>query len=407
MNEKDEVIEFLDFTLELDIPKELLEAKTDEEFIDQLENTIELKIPKEYIENNRIMDYIESIPEGQIEKLKRKFPLKAIVFSCFFLGLSIFLFVFINTNDVREVLASVFSSTTSNSVDNVNTNNFTSKTTNTESTNIDLYNFNTNTGNYQAPVFLNEFEKELLTKTEGNDLYKIIELNGTNNNGRSYVGYLAVVYDPSKVILGVSSGAGETANSYGEILSVISQKYNAKLAMNAGGFYDPTWSSNGGIPHGLVISRGEVKTNFRRGTESGGIIGFTSDNKLILKNMTKDEAVNMGLRDAIDWGPFLVVNGKDQFKDTKNGWATARTAIGQRADGIVLLLVVDGRQERSDGVSFKDLSEIMIKYGAINAASLDGGTSTSMTENHEFVNIPHNGYKRTIRSLPNAWLVVE
>ena len=71
------------------------------------------------------------------------------------------------------------------------------------------------------------------------------------------------------------------------------------------------------------------------------------------------------------------------------------------------MLVVDGRQERSDGVSFKDLSEIMMKYGAINAASLDGGTSTSMTENHQFVNIPHNGYKRTIRSLPNAWLVVE
>lgn len=407
MNEKDEVIEFLDFTLELDIPQELLKANTKEEFIDQLENTIELKIPKEYIENDRIMDYIESIPEEHIEKLKRKFPLKAIVFSSFFLAMSMFLFVFISNYDVRSMFASIFDFTKSNSVEIVKPNNSSNKFTSTESTDVGLYNFNDNANNYEAPVYLNEFEKELLTKKEGNNLYKIIELNGTNNNGRKYVGYLAVVYDPSKVILGVSSGAGETANSYGEILSVISQKYNAKLAMNAGGFYDPTWSSNGGIPHGLVISRGEVKTNFRRGTESGGIIGFTSDNKLILKNMTKEEAINMKLRDAIDWGPFLVINGKDQFKDTKNGWATARTAIGQRADGIVLLLVVDGRQERSDGVSFKDLSEIMMKYGAINAASLDGGTSTSMTENHQFVNIPHNGYKRTIRSLPNAWLVVE
>ncbi|MCI8567941.1 MAG: hypothetical protein HFG48_01325, partial [Bacilli bacterium] len=150
MNEKDEVIEFLDFTLELDIPQELLKANTKEEFIDQLENTIELKIPKEYIENDRIMDYIESIPEEHIEKLKRKFPLKAIVFSSFFLVMSMFLFVFISNYDVRSMFASIFDFTKSNSVEIVKPNNSSNKFTNTESTDVGLYNFNDNTNNYEA-----------------------------------------------------------------------------------------------------------------------------------------------------------------------------------------------------------------------------------------------------------------
>lgn len=393
MENKDEVIEFLDVTLELDIPSELIETKTNEEFIEQLENTIELKIPKEVIEENNIIEYLQNIPETHIEQLqlKRKFPYKALIFSSFFLLISMLLFILVANNNMINLLGSV----------NFKINN---QKKELASTDVNLYNFESK--NFEAPIYLNEFDKEILNK-EGNDIYKIIELKGTNGKGGDYIGYLAVIYDPSKVILGISSGAGESNNSYGQILSVISERYDALVAMNAGGFYDPTWSSNGGIPHGLVISQGEVKTNFRRGTESGGIIGFTEDNKLILKNMSREEAINMKLRDAIDWGPFLIVNGVDQFKDSTYGWPTARTAIGQRADGVVLMLAVDGRQQRSQGVSFKDLSDIMLKYGAINAASLDGGTSTAMTENHKYINIPYNGYKRTIRSLPNAWLVVK
>lgn len=404
MENKEEVIELLDETLELNIPEELLNASTKEEFIESLEKTIELKIPKEVIENNELINYIERIPKKHLKKLKRrKIPVKALIFSISFIVFSLFLFTLLNHTSIKNLFGSI--SLSGNITTSINQQKTKKEEKVLESTNVELYNFEEN--NFEAQVFLNEFEKELLTKEEGNDLYKIIKLNGKNKNGNDYIGYLAVVYDPSKVILGVSSGAGETANSYGEILSVISSKYDALLAMNAGGFYDPTWSSNGGIPHGLVISEGEVKSNFRRGTESGGIIGFTKDNKLILKNMNKEEAVNLGLRDAIDWGPFLIINGNDQFKNEKNGWATARTAIGQRRDGVVLLLVVDGRQPQSEGVSFKDLSGILMKYGAINAASLDGGTSTAMTHNHEYINIPYNGYKRTIRSLPNAWLVVK
>lgn len=261
---------------------------------------------------------------------------------------------------------------------------------------------------YESDSYINKYEAEILSREDG-ALYKIIDISGTViGSDYKYKGYMAVIYDPSKVKLAKSSGAGVDSNAYGETLAVISQKNNAVIAMNAGGFYDPDWQSNGGIPHGDVIIDGKVDTSYIRGIDSGGIIGFDKDNKLVLKRMTKEEAIGMGIRDAVDWGPYLIVDGINMFKHVNYyTWACARAAIGQRKDGIVLMLVIDGLQEHSKGVSYADVASIMEKYGAINAASLDGGTSTSMTVNHKYINSPFNGYVKTYRYIPNAFIVVE
>jgi len=256
--------------------------------------------------------------------------------------------------------------------------------------------------------YANPYEKEILTKENPDDIYKIIKVEGTLRDGvQKYSGYMAVVYDPSKVKIGTSVGAGVDNQAFGQILAQISKNYQAKVAINAGGFYDPTWTSNGGIPHGLVIQDGKVLTEYTRGIDSGGLIGFDENNQLILKRMSREEAIDAKIRDAVDWGPYLIVNGVNYFRDETTKWACARTVIGQRKDGIVLLLVIDGDQPHSRGASYSDLADIMERYGAYNAANLDGGTSTSMVENHEYINIPFNGQRRTIRSLPNAWIVVE
>jgi len=264
--------------------------------------------------------------------------------------------------------------------------------------------------NYNQVIYENQYEAEILSKEHENDLYKIIGIQGkTIGANRKYRGYLVAIYDPSKVKLATSTGAGVHENSYGEILSVISKKNKALIAMNAGGFYDPYWRSNGGIPHGAVIKNGEILSEFRRGDVSGGLIGFNYNNELVLKRMTAEEAINNNIRDAVDWGPYLIVNGKNQYANVKHyTWATSRTAIGQRKDGIVLFLVVDGgNQPGSYGASYADIAKIMEQYGAVNAANLDGGTSTALVENDKYVNNPWNGQRRTIRSLPNAWIVVE
>ena len=149
-----------------------------------------------------------------------------------------------------------------------------------------------------------------------------------------------------------------------------------------GGFYDPGNNSTGGMPTGVTISNGKVITdnNYSSYTQSGGIIGITNDNKLVLiKGATAQKALNMNVRDGVSWGPFLIVNGKKSFIKGNGGWGyAARTAIGQRSDGIILLLVINSNSSRTKGADMVDLTDIMDKYGAINAANLDGGTSTVM-----------------------------
>lgn len=260
---------------------------------------------------------------------------------------------------------------------------------------------------FSKTTYLNKYEKQILTKDEGNNIYKIIPIKGTTSKTNvPYSGYLAVIYDPSMVHIGVSKGAGISGNTYGQVLTTISKNYDALVAINAGGFYDPNWNSNGGIPHGIVYSYGKLESEYTRAVSSGGLVGFDKDNRLVMKRMTVAEAENEGIRDAVDFGPYLIVNGINQYKNRRGGWGIEpRTAIGQRKDGIVLMLVLDGRQSYSKGLDLDDLALIMENYGAYNAANMDGGTSTSLAVNSKIINNPHNGNKRTIRALPNAWIV--
>ena len=268
----------------------------------------------------------------------------------------------------------------------------------------DLINFNID---YDISLYANQYEKEILEREEG-QLYKIIKVSGnTSATGAPYVGYIAVIYDPSHVKLAKSAGAGTEEGAYGETLATIARKNDAVVAMNAGGFYDPNWNSNGGIPHGDVFIDGKLDSTYRRGEFGGGIIGFTNEDKLVLKRMSTEEAIAIGIRDAVDWGPFLIVDGVNKYKGETEYWECGRSAIGQRADGIVLMVVIDNLQEHSKGMSYSDLANLFERYGAINAASLDGGTSTMMIEKGEYVNSPWNGYRPTYRWLPNAWIVVE
>lgn len=226
-------------------------------------------------------------------------------------------------------------------------------------------------------IYKNEYEKAVLTKDPGNDLYKVIPVSGT-----SYQGYLVAVYDPSRISVATTKYLGK----YGESITTVAKRENAIIAMNAGGFYDPDWNSNGALPHGTVISNGKVVSDYEDARVGGGFICFTKENKLILGKMTKEEALAKGCRDAVEFGPYLIVNGKSSFIKGNGGWGIApRTAIGQRKDGIVLMLVINGRIPSSIGADLVDLTEIMENYGAYNAANLDGGSSSELVINQKIV----------------------
>ena len=250
-------------------------------------------------------------------------------------------------------------------------------------------------------MYKNKYEKEILTHEEGAS-YKLINIDGDGLRG-----YLIAIYDPSKVKVATASNM----NSRGEMLTTIAEKNKAVVAINASGFYDPGYVGNGGKPHGAVIQDGKIVSNLPKSNVGGGIIGFTTDNKFIMGKMTAQEAINKGIRDAVEFGPFLIVNGEPSFIKGNGGWGTApRTAIGQRKDGIVLFLVMDGRDyvHGIDGVGMVELTEIMMNYGAYNAANLDGGTSCGLVVDGKLTNKPVNGSgKKVTRAIPNAWIVTE
>lgn len=227
--------------------------------------------------------------------------------------------------------------------------------------------------------YANEYERAVLEKDPDNDDYKIIEIEG-----KGYSGYLAVIYDPSRIKTVYTKKLGTS----GQYLTQMAKDNDALIAINGGGFEDPNFNSNGANPLGITFSGGKLITS-KTWNGAGGLIGFTEEDKLVLGKMTVKQAQEMKVRDGVTFGPFLIVNGTPSKVLGNGGWGTApRTAIGQRQDGIVLFLVIDGRTVTKPGADMNDLIEIMQNYGAYNAANLDGGTSSVMVVNGEIINDP-------------------
>lgn len=242
-----------------------------------------------------------------------------------------------------------------------------------------------------------KYEEEIL-EHDANQVYKIIEISGTG-----YKGFIAVVYDPSRIELVTSKYLG----TRGQFLQTMATENEALLAINAGGFADGGGTGSGGYPTGVVIKDGKV---IYRGLETGwggGIVGFTNDNKLILTKNSPDDALRQGLEDAVEFGPFLIINGKRSITKGNGGYGiSSRTAIAQRQDGIVLFVVIDGRQPGySLGVDMSTLTDILVKYKAYNAVNLDGGASSSLVENGNIINKPCAVSATGERWIPTAWIV--
>ena len=218
-------------------------------------------------------------------------------------------------------------------------------------------------------------------------------------HGPMYSGKMMIVYDPSRVH--VSSISEFTHSGGGWTLAQHVEKSGAVAGINGGKYEDVSGMGIGGWPEGLVISNGEL----RMGDPGGvyGVYGFTNDNILVVGNMTASQALSMGVRDAVTFGPALIINGKSAGYQGIGSGLNPRTAIGQRADGAVLLLVIEGRKTSSLGAAMSDLIEVMQEYGAVNAANLDGGMSSSMIYNGEMV--VSNCQLRDERRMPTAFVV--
>lgn len=244
-----------------------------------------------------------------------------------------------------------------------------------------------------------EYEEQVLKKGD-NDLYKIVQITGS-----TYVGYMVVIYDPSKIDLVSTRYLGEQ----GEFLQEMSKYHNSLVSVNAGGFADAGGVGSGGIPTGTVISNGSILYQGVDTGWGGGLIGFNKDHVLVLTKDSPDEAIRKGMVDAVDFGPFLIVNGKRAMVKGNGGWGLAsRTVIAQRKDGIVLFFVIDGRQPGySLGIGMVEMTDLLVKYKAYNAANLDGGASSSLVEKGNIINKPCAVSVTGERWIPNAWMLFD
>lgn len=221
--------------------------------------------------------------------------------------------------------------------------------------------------------------------------------------GPTYKGKLMIIKDPSRVFVGTVPSFAKTD---GMVVSQIAKRYNAIGGINGGEFIDGVdGATYTAMPVGLVMTNGEVKNGSFGATYH--VTGLTKDNILVVGNMSAQQAIDMGVRDCVsianNIGPFLVINGEVQEVNGMGGGVNPRTAIGQRADKAILMLAIDGRQPNSIGATFADLAYIMQEYGAVNASTMDGGTSTQMYYDGEVINTPYS--PTGPRQCPTAFIV--
>jgi exopolysaccharide biosynthesis protein len=177
----------------------------------------------------------------------------------------------------------------------------------------------------------------------------------------------------------------------GQRTSQMAEDRDAVAAINGGGFTDRSadgqlWAGTGAYPTGLVISNGEIIHNDLAEEQKTSVMAITKEGLLIVGEKSLAELKKAGVTEAISFGPPLIVNGKSQ-KGLDPG-PNPRTAIGQKLDGTMVLVVADGRQGLKLGASLQEIQELLLQHGAWNAVNLDGGSSTTMYYNGEIINEP-------------------
>lgn len=240
-------------------------------------------------------------------------------------------------------------------------------------------------------------------------------------SGRSFFAKMLIINDPSRVKLStIYPWSDFNKSKYGETLEQLVQRGDYAAGINGGEYYsEGNW---GGIPKGLVVCDGAIQYN---APQAGDVmVGFTQNNILMIAdigNMSVEQAeqfvADNQIRDAVSFKDIddgdnnhftkLIINGTSREISGSGSGANPRTVIGQRADGAVLMLVTDGRGAAGHlGATAQDLISIMQEYGAVNAANLDGGSSSAMYYNGTYEMTSVTLYYSTASwRLPTAFVV--
>ncbi len=240
---------------------------------------------------------------------------------------------------------------------------------------------------------------EVLSGTTDSDVVEIIGqeegLTVSRIQGKRYRGFVAVIDDPMRLYVATcpyfSEGAG------GRTVKQMADENGAVLAVNGGGFMDIGGVGTGGVPTGNVVAGGEMLW-----PGGGSTVAMDYEGKLHVGEFSGDYCKSMNFSWALSYGPTLIEDGAIRA-NLDDYLQEPRTAVGQRADGTVVLLNIQGRQASALGVTCQELAEILFRYGCINAGNLDGGASSDMYYQGEYINICNTSGGP--RPLPTSLLV--
>lgn len=252
---------------------------------------------------------------------------------------------------------------------------------------------------------LQEANNIALEKTKNTKLILRIDDIQERYSDHFFKGKLLTVSNPNNIRLALSEGEQVNAH-YGEQIHVIAKREKAIAATNASGFSDPNGVGNGGTPLGIVMHEGNVTTASKGKNKKDYIAGLTNEGLLVTGYYSPSELTELSIQYAAGFKPQLISDGKKMIVEGNGGWGYGpRTAIGQKADGSILLIVVDGRQANSIGASMKDIQDILFDHGVVNAMAMDGGSSAIMHINGQNVTTP-SSVNNVPRYIPNAWVVI-
>ncbi len=218
--------------------------------------------------------------------------------------------------------------------------------------------------------------------------------------GAGYQGYMMVVLDPSRVIMGADPASFGVK---GYSVQAMTELYDGVAGINAGGFEDDGGRGNGSTPNSMVVFDG--KAYYGNKGSANGFAGFDSQFQLHVGKFTQKQVEELDIQYGASFGPVLIRDGVVNEKGIKNSGVNPRTAIGQRSDGAVLMLVINGRQSTSIGATYQDLTDVFLAYGAVNACNMDGGSSSLLWYGGAYIN--NSASLVGVRPVPSTFVVLQ
>lgn len=249
---------------------------------------------------------------------------------------------------------------------------------------------------------------------------KVFEAKGQLEDGKFYRAVHATVdlRDENLVLRALGS------NTLRQTTEETSRQNNGILAINGGYF-----SSKASVS--LLVSDGKILSPGLTPKVSRGAFTMMKGRPEILWTRAGDtgsvkmmysSASSLGngkefhANQAVGGGPVLIREGRINVTAEQEGFGGShvlrhpRSAIGYKDEHTLVIMVVDGRQPASAGVTLTELADLMLSAGAVEAVNLDGGGSSALVAANEVVNVPADipgGDRNSLRKNASALVLSE